>query len=82
MLPAISCMGWGMAVGTASTQGISSSRVMAVTSARFLPQSRLDRACSLRRVPPQSGQSDCFRNRSTRFMPLSSFTLARAFSTV
>ena len=34
------------------------------------------------RVPPQSGQTSSFRNFSTRFMPFSSFTLDRAFSTV
>ena len=49
---------------------------------REMPRSFGARAFSDRRVPPHSGQVSCFRKRSTRFMPLSSFTLARAFSTV
>ena len=40
------------------------------------------RAAGLKRVPPQSGHRSSFRNFSTRFMPFSSFTLERAFSTV
>ena len=40
------------------------------------------RAAADRRVPRQSGQTSSFRNFSTRFMPFSSLTFARAFSTV
>ena len=48
----------------------------------MMPRSSGARAAADRRVPPQSGQTSSFRNFSTRFMPFSSLTLARAFSTV
>ena len=55
---------------------------MAPTSDRETPRSLGARAASESRVPPQSGQTSWRRNFSTRFMPFSSFTLERAFSTV
>ena len=51
-------------------------------SSSEMPRSRGARAAPDRRVPRQSGQISSFRNFSTRFMPFSSLTLARAFSTV
>ena len=47
-----------------------------------MPRSLGPRAASDRREPPQSGHTSSFRNFSTRFMPFSSFTLDKAFSTV
>ena len=46
------------------------------------PEAEGRRALSERRVPMQSGQISCLRNFSTRFMPLSSLTFVKAFSTV
>ena len=40
------------------------------------------RAILFSRVPPQSGQVVSVRNFATRFIPVSSFTFASAFSTV
>ena len=82
MLCAMGRISSGSESGTARTHGMSSSRVMADTSPRSMPQSSELRAFSLSRVPPQSGQTSCLRNFSTRFMPLSSFTFESAFSTV
>ena len=82
MLSAMSRITGGTDSGTAFTQGTRLSSVMAQASSSVFPPSTDDRAFSQRRVPPQSGQTSCFRNFSTRFMPLSSFTRASAFSTV
>ena len=68
--------------GTAFTHCTSWERDMAQAWSREMPRSLGARAASLRRVPWQSGQVPSIRNFSTRFMPFSSFTLARAFSTV
>ena len=72
----------GRDAGTSATQSTSSARDIRQASSRPMPRSFGARAVSDRRVPPQSGQTSSFRNFSTRFMPFSSFTLARAFSTV
>ena len=45
---------------TAWTHGIRASSVIAEASPKSNPQRRVDRARSLRRVPPQSGQTSCF----------------------
>ena len=47
-----------------------------------MPRSLGALAAADSRVPPQSEQTPCFKNFSTRFIPFSSFTLDRAFSTV
>ena len=47
-----------------------------------MPRSFGARAASESRVPPQAEHASSRRNFSTRFMPFSSFTLERAFSTV
>lgn len=82
MLSAISRRRGGIVPGTASTQGSSSSSVMAHASGSVSPRSVVVRAFAQSRVPPQSGHTSCRRNFSTRFMPFSSFTFASAFSTV
>ena len=82
MLSAMGRISRGREAGTPSTQSSRSERVSRQTSARETPRSRGARAASERRVPPQSGQTLSFRNFATRFMPFSSFTLDRAFSTV
>ena len=68
--------------GVSVTQRVSSARFMQQASSREIPRIFGARACSESREPPQQGQGSCLRNRSTRFMPASSLTLARAFSTV
>ena len=60
----------------------SSESVIVHASSSEMPRSFGARAAADRRVPPQSGHTSSFRNFSTRFMPFSSLTLARAFSTV
>ena len=82
MLSAIGRIGTGSVSGTLPTQRVSAESVILHASSSPIPQSRGARAASERRVPPQSGQTSCFKNFSTRFMPFSSFTLASAFSTV
>ena len=82
MLAAMGRISSGRDAGTPSTHFVSSASVIRQASSRPIPRSRGARAASDRRVPPQSGQMSSFRNFSTRFMPFSSFTLARAFSTV
>ena len=72
----------GRAAGTPSTHAVSSVRVILQASSRPMPRSFGARAASDRRVPPQAGHTSSRRNFSTRFMPFSSFTLLRAFSTV
>ena len=82
MLSAMGRISSGRVPGTAFTQGIRASSVMAVASARLIPASVDERTFLLSLVPPQSGQAASWRNFSTRFMPFSSLTLERAFSTV
>ena len=82
MLRAMGSIGAGREAGTPFTHSIRSDRGRVHTWARDRPRSRGSRAASQRRVPPQSGHTSSFTNFSTRFMPASSFTLARAFSTV
>ena len=82
MLWAIGLISSGRDVGTASTQRARSERLIWQTSSSESPWILGALACSDRRVPPQSGQGSCFKNFSTRFMPFSSLTLERAFSTV
>ena len=82
MLSAMGRISSGRLPGTPCTQFISSESVMAQALSREIPRSLGARAAAERRVPPQSGQTLSFRNFSTRFMPFSSFTLERAFSTV
>ena len=82
MLCAMGRISSGRDDGTPRTQSIRSARVILQASASEIPRSLGARAASDRRVPPQSGQTSCFKNFSTRFMPFSSFTWDRAFSTV
>ena len=82
MLSAMGRISSGREPGTAFTHCTSWERDMAQAWSREMPRSLGARAASLRRVPWQSGQVPSIRNFSTRFMPFSSFTLARAFSTV
>ena len=82
MLPAIARMGAGRESGTPRTQSSRSESVMAQAASSAIPRSSGARAAAERRVPPQSGQTSSRRNFSTRFMPFSSRTFARAFSTV
>ena len=81
MRSAIGRIGSGSEAGTPSTQVISSASVIWQASAREMPRRRGARAASDRRVPPQSGQGVWRRYFSTRFMPFSSVTFAKAFST-
>lgn len=82
MLWAMGPMASGRVSGTPATQETRSLRGSWQASSRPMPRSRGARAASDRRVPPQAGHTSSLRNFSTRFMPFSSFTLARAFSTV
>ena len=82
MLTAIGRIFSGSKLGTFLTQGMSSERVMAVAWSSPIPQRRGARAASESLVPWQSGQVHSARKRSMRFMPFSSLTLERAFSTV
>ncbi len=82
MASAMGRMSAGSQGATVGSQSRRSSRVNAVTWARFSPSISLLRAFSDRRVPWQAGQTDSQRNFATRAMPFSSFTFARAFFTV
>ncbi len=82
MASAIERISAGSQGATVGSQSRSSSRVKAVTWARFSPSIWLSRAFSDRRVPWQAGQTDSQRNFATRAMPFSSLALARAFFTV
>ena len=82
MLRAMGRIGSGRLPGTPRTHSTRSERVMEHASSRDIPRSLGARAASDRRVPWQSGQTSSLRNFSTLFMPFSSFTLAREFSTV
>ena len=82
MLSAIGRISAGRLAGTPSTHFMRSESVMAHASSSEMPRTSGARAAGESRVPPQSGQMSCFRNFSTRFMPLSSLTFASAFSTV
>ena len=82
MLSAMGRISGGRLAGTPSTQPQSAVSVILHASSSPMPRSRGARAASDRREPRQSGQVSTRRNFSTRFMPFSSLTLARAFSTV
>ncbi|CDE52065.1 unknown [Sutterella sp. CAG:351] len=82
MLSAMGRISSGNDAGTPFTQGMSSVSVIRHAASSVIPRSFGARAASERRLPPQSGHASNFRNFSTRFIPLSSFTLASAFSTV
>ena len=82
MLRAMGPISSGRAAGTWPTHSTSSSRVIRQTWSRLRPRSLGALAAEESRVPPQSGQMSCFKNFSTRFMPFSSLTLLKAFSTV
>ena len=82
MLTAIGRMGSGSESGTFLTQGMSSDSVIAAASSSPMPCTLGARAASESLLPRQSGQVPSARKRSMRFMPFSSFTLDRAFSTV
>ena len=72
----------GRLSGTPATQSVSWARVIWQALSSVMPRRRGVRAAAVRREPPQSGQTPCRKNFSTRFMPFSSLTLERAFSTV
>ena len=82
MLSAMGRISSGREAGTSCTHRASWERVIRQAASRPMPRSFGARAAGLKRVPPQSGHRSSFRNFSTRFMPFSSFTLERAFSTV
>ena len=82
MLSAMGRISSGSDAGTPATQSTKSDKVIWQASAREMPRRRGARAASDSRVPPQSGQGPCFKNFATRFMPFSSLTWERAFSTV
>ena len=82
MLSARGPISWGRERGICPTQSISWERGRVQASAREIPWSRGALASSLSLVPWQWGHTSSFKNFSTRFMPFSSFTLDRAFSTV
>ena len=82
MLSAMGRISSGRLPGTPSVHAESSLSVMRHASSSDMPRSLGARARSDSRVPPQSGHGPCFKNRSTLFIPLSSFTLESAFSTV
>ena len=82
MLSAIGRISSGRLFGTPRTQSTRSESVIVQASSSEMPRSFGARAAADRRVPRQSGQTSSFRNFSTRFIPFSSLTFARAFSTV
>ena len=82
MFSAMGRISAGREAGTPATHSTSRASGIRQTSSRESPRSFGALAVSDSRVPPQSGQTPCFKNFSTRFMPFSSFTLDRAFSTV
>ena len=82
MLSAMGRISSGRDAGTPLTHSTSSTSVIRQASSSPMPRSLGARAAADSREPPQSGQGPCFRNFSTRFMPFSSVTLAKAFSTV
>ena len=82
MLSAMGRMSSGREAGTPSTQAARSERVIRQASSRPMPRSFGARAASETGLPPQAEHASSRRNFSTRFMPFSSFTLERAFSTV
>ena len=82
MLSAIGRMSSGRLAGTPCTHSTSCASVIVQASSSEMPRTFGARAAADRRVPRQSGQTSSFRNFSTRFIPFSSLTFARAFSTV
>ena len=79
---AMSCISGGSESGTFLTHPTSSESGMAAASASDIPRILGALAASESLLPPQSGQTLSLRKRSTLFMPCSSLTFARAFSTV
>ena len=82
MLSAIGTISFGSEPGTPFTHSISSLRVISHALSREIPLSSGARAASDSLVPLQQGHVPIFRNLSTLFIPFSSLTLERAFSTV
>ena len=82
MLSAIGRISSGREPGTPATHSFNRVRVILQASSSEIPRTFGALAASERRVPPQSGQTSSRRNFSTRFIPFSSLTLERAFSTV
>ena len=82
MFRAIGCISSGRDSGMPPTQTTSSERGILQASANEMPRTKGALAASESLEPPQSGQISVLRNFSTRFIPFSSLTLARAFSTV
>ena len=72
----------GREPGIPATQRTSSPRVIVQALIQADAPQFWGPGCWREPVPPQSGQTSSFRNFSTRFMPFSSLTLDRAFSTV
>ena len=82
MLCAMGRISSGREAGTSRTHWIRSVSVRVQTSARLFSRMRGARAFSESRVPEHAGHGVSLRNFSTRFMPFSSLTWDRAFSTV
>ena len=82
MLSAIGTISAGRELGTLSTHVISWDKVISQALSRVIPCNFGALARSFKREPWQSGHASSFKNFSTRFIPFSSFTLERAFSTV
>ena len=75
-------MASGSESGILSTQAHKSTSGMRETSSIPTPMILGALAACENLEPPQSGHTSNLRNRSTRFIPASSFTLESAFSTV
>ena len=82
MLSAIWAISLGSVSGTPFTHSDSSDSVIWQALSKEIPLTSGSRAFSDSLVPLQQGQTPVLRNLSTRFIPFSSFTLARAFLTV
>ena len=82
MLIAIGLMSLGMESGTPLTHSSRSDNDISQTLSRDSPLIRGARASSESLVPLQQGHTPILRNFSTLFIPFSSLTFERAFSTV
>ena len=82
MRAAIGRISAGRLSGIPLTHSFNRERGIRQASSSVSPRTIGARAASDRRLPPQSGQGSSRRNFSTRFIPFSSLTLDRAFSTV
>ena len=82
MFSAICFISEGRESGTPLTHSTRSERVISHTLSREIPLRRGSLALSHNLDPWQQGQVLLLRNLSTLFIPFSSLTLARAFSTV